>query len=115
MIDEYIVTSSSYAAAGSGAFGYIDGVLFSNSFSIAEYIELTANGIFPVTSWRRLFTRYLYERFHRVYHCQPMEVMAGIGAMESYGAVFAVELLFIRKNVGISQSWPKKSGIIHSA
>jgi len=44
-----------------------------------------------VTSWRRLFTRYIYERFHRVYHCQPMEVMAGIGAMESYGAVFTIE------------------------
>lgn len=44
-----------------------------------------------VTSWRRRFSRYLYERFHRVYHCQPMEVMAGVGAMESYGAVFTVE------------------------
>ncbi len=44
-----------------------------------------------VTSWRRLFSRYMYERFHRVYHCQPMEVMAGVGAMESYGAVFTVE------------------------
>ncbi len=44
-----------------------------------------------VTSWRRLFTRHLYERFHPVYHCQPMEVMAGIGAMESYGAVCMIE------------------------
>ena len=44
-----------------------------------------------VTSWRRLFSRYMYERFHRVYHCQPMAVMAGVGAMESYGAVFTVE------------------------
>ncbi len=44
-----------------------------------------------VTSWRRLFTRYIYERYHRVYHCQPMEVMAGVGAMESYGAVFTIE------------------------
>jgi len=44
-----------------------------------------------VTSWRRLFTRHLYERYHPVYHCQPSEVMAGIGAMESYGAVFTIE------------------------
>ncbi len=44
-----------------------------------------------ITSWRRLFTRYIYERFHPVYHCQPSEVMGGIGAMESYGAVFTLE------------------------
>lgn len=44
-----------------------------------------------VTSWRRLFIRYIYERYHTVYHCQPMEVMAGVGAMESYGAVFTLE------------------------
>ncbi|MBN1435691.1 MAG: SGNH/GDSL hydrolase family protein [Sedimentisphaerales bacterium] len=44
-----------------------------------------------VTSWRRLFTRYIYDHYHKVYHCQPSEVMAGIGAMESYGAVFTIE------------------------
>lgn len=44
-----------------------------------------------VTSWRRLFVRYIYERYHRVYHCQPSEVMGAIGAMESYGAVFTLE------------------------
>lgn len=44
-----------------------------------------------VTSWRRLFTRYIYERFHKRYHCQPSEVMAAVGAMESYGAVFTIE------------------------
>ena len=43
------------------------------------------------TSWRRLFTRYIYECYHRLYHCQPSEVMAAIGAMESYGAVFTIE------------------------
>ncbi len=51
----------------------------------------TGAGNSAVTSWRRLFSRYIYERFHPVYHCQPMEVMAGVGAMESYGAVFTVE------------------------
>jgi len=43
-----------------------------------------------ITSWRRLFMRWLYERFHPVYHCQPSEIMGGIGAMESYGAVFTL-------------------------
>ncbi len=44
-----------------------------------------------VTSWRRLFVRYIYETYHPVYHCQPSEVMGGIGAMESFGAVFTLE------------------------
>jgi len=44
-----------------------------------------------VTSWRRLFVQYIYERYHRAYHCQPMEVMGGVGAMESFGAVFTLE------------------------
>lgn len=44
-----------------------------------------------VTSWRRLFVRYIYEKFHRVYHCQPSEVNGAIGAMESFGAVFMLE------------------------
>jgi hypothetical protein len=34
--------------------------------------------------------RYLYERYHPVYHCQPSEVMGAIGAMESFGAVFTL-------------------------
>lgn len=51
----------------------------------------TGSGNSAVTSWRRLFTRYIYEHYHRNYHCQPSEIMAGIGAMESYGAVFTIE------------------------
>jgi lysophospholipase L1-like esterase len=43
------------------------------------------------TSWRRLFMRHLYERGHAVYHCQLSEIMGGLGAMESYGAVFTLQ------------------------
>jgi len=43
-----------------------------------------------VTSWRRLFVRHIYERYHPIYHCQPSEVMGAIGAIESYGAVFTL-------------------------
>ncbi len=43
------------------------------------------------TSWRRLFIEYIYNRFHKVYHCQPSEIMGAVGAMESYGAVFMLE------------------------
>lgn len=37
MIDEYIISDSSYIGTGSGSFSYIDGVMYSNSFSIRRY------------------------------------------------------------------------------
>jgi hypothetical protein len=68
------------------AASYVNLVYMGGSLTAAAGVGNAA-----VTSWRRLFTRYVYERCHRVYHCQPMEVMAAIGAMESYGAVFTIE------------------------
>ena len=68
------------------AASYVNLVYMGGSLTAAAGVGNAA-----VTSWRRLFTRYIYERCHRVYHCQPMEVMAAIGAMESYGAVFTIE------------------------
>mgnify|MGYP006282104925 FL=1 len=40
------------------------------------------------TSWRRLFTKYLYQEYHPKYHCQVSEIMGAIGASESYASVF---------------------------
>jgi coproporphyrinogen III oxidase-like Fe-S oxidoreductase len=37
MIDEYIVESEEYVGLGSGAFSYLDGHLFVNTFSLKEY------------------------------------------------------------------------------
>ena len=68
------------------AAAYVNVVYMGGSLTSAAGVGNSA-----VTCWRRLFTRYMYERYHRVYHCQPMEVMAAIGAMESYGAVFTIE------------------------
>ena len=42
------------------------------------------------TSWRALFTEYLYQQYHRQYHCQVSEVMGAVGASESYVAVFTL-------------------------
>ena len=42
------------------------------------------------TSWRALFQKYLYRRFHPVYHCQVSEIMGAIGATESFAAAFTL-------------------------
>jgi coproporphyrinogen III oxidase-like Fe-S oxidoreductase len=45
MIDEYIATSPEYVGIGSGAFSYLDGTLYVNTFSLAEYAkEINARG-----------------------------------------------------------------------
>jgi hypothetical protein len=43
------------------------------------------------TSWRALFTRYLYRTYHPKYHCQVSEIMGAVGASESYASVFTLE------------------------
>ena len=42
------------------------------------------------TSFRALFVQYLYRQYHPRYHCQPSEIMAAIGANESFSAVFTM-------------------------
>ena len=37
LIDEYIIADTSYIGAGSGAFSYLDGVMYANTFAINRY------------------------------------------------------------------------------
>lgn len=48
MIDEYIVDYGQYAGAGSGAFGYIDGSVYANTFSLDEYSSTLKSGKLPL-------------------------------------------------------------------
>lgn len=43
--DEYIATADNYVGAGSGAFSYLDGTLYSTSFSLQSYEERIARGL----------------------------------------------------------------------
>lgn len=53
-IDEYIVTDDEYIGAGSGAFGYYGGLLYSSTFSLNRYVQLAAAGRSPVTMARKM-------------------------------------------------------------
>ena len=44
MIDEYIVDYEEYVGIGSGAFSYLDGALYVNTFSLREYGERLGAG-----------------------------------------------------------------------
>jgi coproporphyrinogen III oxidase-like Fe-S oxidoreductase len=53
MIDEYIVEHEEYVGIGSGAFSYLDGVLYSSTFSINRYIDYVRSGGGGIVNQRR--------------------------------------------------------------
>jgi hypothetical protein len=56
-IDEYIVNAPAYVGLGSGAFSYLDGTLYSTTFSLQAYVERIDRGLTGVESERRLTER----------------------------------------------------------
>jgi len=53
LVDEYVVNYDEYAGLGSGAFGYLNGIVYANSFDIPEYIKRVGQGKFPVVAQRK--------------------------------------------------------------
>ena len=60
-LDEYIVGSSEYVGAGSGAFSYVGGTLYATTFSLNAYRELICSGRSAITAYRPLTLR---QRLH---------------------------------------------------
>lgn len=56
-IDEYIIDHDEYISVGSGSWGYIDGTMYSNTFSIPQYIERLSTGRSPIVAYRPFSTR----------------------------------------------------------
>ena len=50
MLDEYIVDSEEYVGLGSGAFSYLDGTLYVNTFSLREYGQAIDAGRMSVSA-----------------------------------------------------------------
>lgn len=40
LIDEYIIADTNYVGVGSGAFSYLDGVIYANTFAIDRYVRM---------------------------------------------------------------------------
>jgi len=56
-IDEYIVDEPTYVGLGSGAFSYVDGVLYVTTFSLQAYVERVERGMSAMTEQRRFGER----------------------------------------------------------
>jgi coproporphyrinogen III oxidase-like Fe-S oxidoreductase len=69
MIDEYIVDYEEYVGIGSGAFSYVDGAIYVNTFSLRDYDNLVGAGRMSVSAWRefghkeRMRYRFLMQLF----------------------------------------------------
>ena len=54
MVDEYIIADTSYIGVGSGAFSYLNGTMYSNSFSLKRYGQFIAEKGSAMTAVRKL-------------------------------------------------------------
>jgi coproporphyrinogen III oxidase-like Fe-S oxidoreductase len=52
--DEYIIAAENYVGVGSGAFSYLDGVLYATTFSIAHYKEQVGRGLTGIAARHQL-------------------------------------------------------------
>jgi coproporphyrinogen III oxidase-like Fe-S oxidoreductase len=57
MVDEYIVDHDEYVGLGPGSWGYINGTMYSNTFSIQHYISMLGQNKHPIVAYRSLSQR----------------------------------------------------------
>jgi len=63
LIDEYIVDTEEYVGLGSGAFSYLDGTIYVNTFSLKNYAEAIQDGRRPVMG-SKSYSRHNQMRYH---------------------------------------------------
>ena len=100
MIDEYIVDYEEYVGIGSGAFSFLGGSLFANTFSLAEYAQRVKARCAPVVGRRafslgdRMRYRFLMELFGLELDKRSFERDFGV----SLGRGLPAEMAFMRAN-----------------
>lgn len=97
-VDEYIVDSGDYVGVGSGAFSYVDGVMYSTTFSLNVYQELIANGHSAITRSRHLPTRerHRYEMLLKLFGVRMDRAWMRERFGPRYEASMALELTALR-------------------
>jgi coproporphyrinogen III oxidase-like Fe-S oxidoreductase len=90
MIDEYVVDYDEYIGAGSGSFSYLNGVVYSNTFSISHYVSRINEGKTAISA-RKCLT--LYERMQYDFLFQLFACTIDLEVMDTkYGKVFSSAL-----------------------
>ena len=90
LIDEYILDHDEYVATGPGSWGYIDGTMYSNTFSIPHYIDLLQKNIHPIIAVRKYSTT---EQMRYDFLIKLLEGSLNLSDMErKYGRDFRLNL-----------------------
>jgi coproporphyrinogen III oxidase-like Fe-S oxidoreductase len=97
LIDEYIVDHDEYVGLGPGSWGYINGTMYSNTFSVQHYISALSRDKHPVTAYRSFSQR---ERMHYYLLLKLLDGSLNLSSMKKeYGSRFWLylwpELLFL--------------------
>ncbi len=97
-VDEYIVDGGDYVGVGSGAFSYVDGVMYSTTFSLNVYQELISNGDSAITRSRHLPTRerHRYEMLLKLFGLRMDRAWMRERFGPRYEASMALELTALR-------------------
>ncbi|MBM3302576.1 MAG: coproporphyrinogen III oxidase, partial [Deltaproteobacteria bacterium] len=99
MIDEYIVDYDEYVGAGSGAFGYVGGACYTNTFSIPEYLRALQAGRFPLLA-KKVFSK--REQIHYDFMMKLFAMSVDVAkAEEKHGGQFMKTL---RKEISLFQA-----------
>jgi len=83
-VDEYVIAHEDYVGAGSGAFGYLQGQLQANTFSLRDYQARVASGQTGVTHSRE-FSRREQLRYHLLMRLFGLSLEKGL-TTERFGA-----------------------------
>ena len=106
MLDEYIVDSEEYVGLGSGAFSFLDGTLYVNTFSVKEYNQAIDAGHMSVSASQdygrreQMRYRFMMELFGLRFDRQRFRRAFGVPA--EWG--LALEMLFMLLVGSFSQS-----------
>ena len=110
MIDEYIVDYEDYVGLGSGAFSFLNGVLYVNSFSLAKHAERVEQGKTPALQ-KRVFSKHDRMRYRFLMSLFGMsldkqEFMRDFGTPIDLG--LPVELTYLRSVGAFDVDTPEK-------
>ncbi|MHC4260091.1 MAG: radical SAM protein, partial [Planctomycetota bacterium] len=84
--DEYIVDYDEYVGLGPGSFGYINGAMYSNTFSIQRYISMLGQNRHPIVAYRSFSRR---ERMHYELLIELLDGSLNLRRMnKQYGKLF---------------------------
>ncbi|MBW6469479.1 MAG: coproporphyrinogen III oxidase family protein [Coriobacteriia bacterium] len=110
MIDEYIVDYEDYVGIGSGAFSFLDGSLYVNTFSLAEYNERIDAGLTPATGRRSfgLRDRMRYRFLMRLFGLSLDKIAFKRDFGVSIDRGLPMEMTFMRLNGAFATDTPEQ-------